>query len=246
MLPKIDVPIFELTLPLTKKQVRFRPFLVKEEKILLMAMESNENDAVILAVKQILNNCCIDEIDIDSLPVADMEFLFLNLRARSVGEIVELPYKCNNKITNDKGEEKECGNIVNLEVNVLEINPQTDSTHTNKIELTEKMGIIMKYPSFKMVEESEKTKDVTEVEKVMNILIACIDSIYTEEEMFYAKDVSKKELVDFVENLTREQFMKIQGFFDTIPKIKKDIHFECGKCGYHEDITIEGLQNFFV
>ena len=223
MLPKIDVPIFELILPLTKKEVRFRPFLVKEEKILLMAMESNENDSVILAVKQILNNCCIDEVDVDSLPVADMEFLFLNLRARSVGEVVELPYKCNNKI-----------------------NPEVDSNHTNKIELTDKMGLLMKYPSFKMVEESEKTKDITEVEKVMNILIACIDSIYTEEEIFYAKDVSKKELVDFVENLTREQFMKIQGFFDTIPKIKKDIHFECKKCGYHEDITIEGLQNFFV
>jgi hypothetical protein len=246
MLPKIDVPIYELTLPLTKKTVRFRPFLVKEEKILLMAMESNENDTVILAVKQILNNCCIDEIDINSLPVADMEFLFLNLRARSVGEVVELPYKCNHKITNDKDEEKECGNIVTLEVNVLEINPEIDPSHTNSIELADKMGIIMKYPSFKMVEDSEKSKDVTEVEKVMNILIACIDSIYTEEEIFYAKDVSKNELVDFVESLTRDQFLKIQGFFDTIPKIKKDIHFECGKCGYQEDITIEGLQSFFV
>jgi len=246
MLPKIDVPIFELILPLTKQTIRFRPFLVKEEKILLMAMESNENDSVILAVKQILNNCCIDDIDIDSLPVADMEFLFLNLRARSVGEIVELPYRCNNKITNEKGEERECGNIVKLEVNVLEINPEIPKEHTNKIELNDKMGILMKYPSFKMVEESEKSKDVTEVEKVMNILISCIESIYTEKDIFYAKDVPKKELIDFVENLTREQFMKIQGFFDTIPKIKKDMHFECEKCGYNEDITIEGLQNFFV
>jgi len=246
MLPKIDVPIFELTLPLTKQEVRFRPFLVKEEKILLMAMESNENDSIILAVKQILNNCCIDDIDIDSLPVADMELLFLNLRARSVGEVVELPYQCNNKLTNENGDEKECGNLVKLEVNILEINPEVSKDHTNKIELSENMGMLMKYPSFKIVEESEKTKDLTEIEKVMNILIACIDAIYTEEEIFYAKDVPQKELIDFVENLTREQFMKVQSFFDTIPKIKKDIHFECNKCGYTEDITIEGLQNFFV
>jgi hypothetical protein len=115
MLPKIDVPIYELTLPLTNKLIRFRPFLVKEEKILLMAMESDENDSILLAVKQIITNCCLDEISVDDLPITDIEFLFLNLRARSVNEIVELPYKCNNKVTVN-GEEKECGSIVNLEM----------------------------------------------------------------------------------------------------------------------------------
>jgi len=219
MLPKIDVPIYELTLPLTNKTIRFRPFLVKEEKILLMAMESEEADSVLLAVKQILTNCCLDDLDIEDLPITDIEFLFLNLRARSVNEVVELPYRCNNKVTKD-GEEKECGNIVKLEMNLLEIHPEVHEKKIDKIELSDKMGILIKYPSFKMVEEAQK-QDGSEVDKLMNILVACIDGVYTEETIFYSKDVPKKELMEFIENLTRDQFGKIQEFFETMPKIKK-------------------------
>jgi hypothetical protein len=244
MLPKIDVPIYELTLPLTNKTIRFRPFLVKEEKILLMAMESEEADSVLLAVKQILTNCCLDDLDIEDLPITDIEFLFLNLRARSVNEVVELPYRCNNKVTKD-GEEKECGNIVKLEMNLLEIHPEVHEKKIDKIELSDKMGILIKYPSFKMVEEAQK-QDGSEVDKLMNILVACIDGVYTEETIFYSKDVPKKELMEFIENLTRDQFGKIQEFFETMPKIKKDVDFHCSKCGYEERISIEGLQSFFV
>lgn len=244
MLPKIDVPIYQLILPLTKKSIQFRPFLVKEEKILLMAMESNEADSVLLAIKQILTNCCLDDLDVDDLPITDIEYLFLNLRARSVNEIVELPYRCNNKI-DANGEQKECGNIVTLEMNLLEIHPEIHEKKIDKIELSENMGILVKYPSFKMVEEAQK-QEGSEVDKLMNILIACIDGVYTEETIFYSKDVPKKELLEFVENLTREQFSKIQEFFETMPKIKKDVDFNCSKCGYSEKIVIEGLQSFFV
>jgi hypothetical protein len=241
MLPKIDVPIYELILPLTKKSIRFRPFLVKEEKILLMAMESSESDSILLAIKQILTNCCIDDLDVDQLPITDIEYLFLNLRARSVNEIVELPYRCNNKVDG----EKECGNIVTLEMNLLDIHPEVHEKKIDKIEFNESMGILIKYPSFKMVEEAQK-QDGPEIDKLMNILIACIDGVYTEETIFYSKDVPKKELMEFIENLTREQFSKVQEFFETMPKIKKDVEFNCAKCGYNETITIEGLQNFFV
>jgi hypothetical protein len=244
MLPKIDVPIYELILPLTKKSIRFRPFLVKEEKILLMAMESEEPDAVLLAIKQILTNCCLDDLDVDDLPITDIEYLFLNLRARSVNEIVELPYRCNNKI-DANGEQKECGNIVTLQMNLLEIRPEVHEKKIDKIELSQNMGILIKYPSFRMVEEAQK-QEGSEVDKLMNILVACIDGVYTEETIFYSKDVPKKELLDFIENLTREQFSKVQEFFETMPKIKKDVDFSCTKCGYQETITIEGLQSFFV
>ena len=244
MLPKINVPIYELTLPLTNKEVRFRPFLVKEEKILLMAMETEEADSILLAIKQILTNCCLNDLDVDELPITDIEFLFLNLRARSVNEVVELPYRCNNKVVSD-GEEKECGNIVKIEMNLLEIHPQAHKEKIDKIELEENLGILIRYPSFKMVEQAQK-QEGSEVDKLMNILIACIDGVYTEETIFYSKDVTKKELLEFVESLTREQFNKIQEFFETMPKIKKDVDFSCSKCGYHETITIEGLQNFFV
>lgn len=244
MLPKIDVPIYELTLPLTNRLIHFRPFLVREEKILLMAMESNEADSILLAIKQILTNCCLDDLNVDELPITDIEYLFLNLRARSVNEVVELPYRCNNKIEVN-GEENECGNIVKLEMNLLEIQPEVHEKKIDKIELSKNMGILIKYPSFKMVEEAQK-QEGSEVDKLMNVLIACIDGVYTEENIFYSKDVPKKELLEFIEGLTREQFTKVQEFFETMPKIKKDVEFNCAKCGYHETITIEGLQNFFV
>lgn len=247
MLPKIDVPIYELDLPLSKKKVKFRPFLVKEEKILMMAMESDTDDSTMIAIKQIITNCCLsDNVDIETLPITDLEYFFLNLRARSVGETVDLQYKCNNKVKDEEsGEEKDCGNVVKLEVNVLDIKPEISESHTTKIVLSPKMGIVMKYPSFKMVEDNVKVEG-GEIEKLMNILLNCIESVYTEDSIFYAKDISKEELSDFVESLTRDQFTKVQEFFDTMPKIKKELDFTCKKCGYHENIKVEGLQSFFV
>lgn len=246
MLPKIDVPIYELELPLSKKSVKFRPFLVKEEKILLMAMESNTDDSSLLAIKQIITNCCLSEdVNIESLPITDLEYFFLNLRARSVGEVVDLQYKCNNKIKNENGEEEECGNVVKLEVNILDVKPEVSENHTSKISLAPNLGLVMKYPSFKSVEDNEKTEG-TEADKLMNVLASCIESIYTNEDIFYAKDVQRQELIEFIENLTRDQFAKVQEFFDTMPKIKKNLDFKCSKCGYHEEITVQGLQSFFV
>jgi hypothetical protein len=247
MLPKIDVPIYDLELPLSKKKVQFRPFLVKEEKILMMAMESDTDESTTLAIKQILTNCCLTEdVAIDTLPLIDLEYFFLNVRARSVGENVELQYRCNNKVGEEvDGVKAECGHVVKLDINILDIKPEQADNHTTKIALTSTTGIIMKYPSLKMMEGIDK-KDKGDIEVVMETLLSCIDSVYTEDSVFYSKDLSKEELNDFVESLTREQFVKIQEFFDTLPKIKKDIDFKCSKCGYHENITIEGLQSFFV
>lgn len=241
MLPKIDTPIYDLTLPLCKKKIRFRPFLVKEEKILLMAIESEDENAMLLAVKQIVNNCCLNpDFDVEGLPLSDLEFLFLNLRARSVGEVVELQYKCNNKTNPDS--EEECGNLVKFDLNLLEIQPEIPEGHTNKIELSPKMGFLMKYPSMKSME----TVQGNNVEKLMDILISCIDCIYDEDNMYYAKDQTKEELIEFVENLNRVQFAELQKFFETLPKVKKELHFHCDKCGYDENIFVEGIQNFFV
>lgn len=240
-LPKLDVPLFEVTLPLTKQTVTFRPFLVKEEKILLMAMESDDEKSTILAIKQILNNCCQD-LDVENLPVADLEFLFLHLRARSVGEIVELQYKCNNKVTDENGEEKTCGHVVQYSVNILEVQPEFSTEHTNKIEINDKLGIVMRYPTFKMMENTKGD----ETQRIMDVITESIDYIYDEENVYYRKDVPKKELIEFIESMTKEQFQKVQQFFETLPKIKKEIDFKCSKCGYNEHIVVEGIQNFFV
>jgi DNA-directed RNA polymerase subunit M/transcription elongation factor TFIIS len=242
MLPKIDVPMYSVELPLTKKKVRYRPFLVKEEKLLMMAMEADDIKGVTTTIKQIANNCLLDEIDVDTLPVLDIEFLFLQLRARSVNEIVELSYKCNNIVKDDEDNEKTCNHLVKFDFNIFDIKPTFDEKHTNKIELSNELGIVMRYPTFESIETIEDENDVN---KVFSILDTCIDYIYDKDNIYYAKDATKEELREFIESMTREQFDKVKNFFDTMPKLKKKVDFKCGKCGYSENIEVEGIQNFF-
>ena len=209
MLPKIDVPIYELNLISSGKKIRFRPFLVKEQKLLLMANQSDDPKESLNVVKQICKNCIIDEVDVESLPVFDLEFIFLNLRARSVSEVINLQYKCNNK----------------------------------KIMLSDKLGIMMRYPTFEML---ANLKSKNENETLMELLTICVDNIFDQDNIYYAKDVTREELIDFIDNLQQKDLEKIQEFFETAPKIKKNIGFSCRKCGYKENIEVEGLQNFFI
>lgn len=241
-LPKISSPIFELTLPLSKKTIKYRPFLVKEEKILLMAMEENNEKSTINSIKQIVSNCCIDKIDVNKMPILDLEYLFLNLRARSVGEVIELHYKCNNNIIDDSGNEKKCNHVNPISINLFEINPTIPENHTNKIDLGNDIGIVMTYPNFNMVSNNISG---TGIEVIMAIIADCVEYIYDKDEIYYRKDSSKKEIDEFIESLTREQFTKIQKFFDSIPKLNKNVEFKCSKCGYEENILVEGLQSFF-
>ena len=243
MLPKIDVPIYSVNLVSTGKPVRFRPFLVKEQKLFLMASESEDPNEMVSVIRQVLKNCVLDEIDVDSLPTFDLEYLFMNLRARSVEEVVDLRYKCNNVLKGTNGEEKQCNGVVEFKLNILEVQPTKNPEHKNKIQITENLGICFKYPTFEMLQKYEK---MTENEMMINILIDCIDYIYDKEEIYYAKDSSKQELEEFVDSLQQKDMEKFKEFFDTMPEIKKDVHFACPKCGYEEDITIKGMQNFFV
>jgi hypothetical protein len=245
MLPKIDTPLYEITLPLSKQKIKFRPFLVKEEKILLMAMESEDESSVILAIKQIVNNCCMSEVDVEKLPVLDLEYFFLQLRARSVGENIDIQYKCNNQVAdaNAENEMHQCGNIVKVNFSALEVEPVMPDEHTNKIILTPKLGVVMKYPDFKLIESISGLPEQSMLEKT---IISCIDYIYDEESIYKAKDISEQELIDFVDSLTRDQFNQIQNFFETIPKLTKPLKFKCQKCDYEEDLVLEGIQSFFV
>ena len=243
MLPKIDVPIYELNLISSGKKIRFRPFLVKEQKLLLMANQSDDPKDSLNVVKQICKNCIIDEVDVESLPVFDLEFIFLNLRARSVSEVINLQYKCNNKVKNEADEETVCGNLEKFDVNLLEIVPTKDPKHDKKIMLSDKLGIMMKYPTFEMI---ANLKGQNEDETLMELLTICVDNIFDQDNIYYTKDVTREELVDFIDNLQQKDLEKIQEFFETAPKIKKDISFNCRKCGYKENIVVEGLQNFFI
>jgi hypothetical protein len=246
MLPKIDTPLYELELPLLKRKVQFRPFLVKEEKILLMAMESEDENSVVLGIKQIMRNCLLSDIDIEDLPILDFEYLFLNLRARSVGEIIDLQYKCNNDIPGSEDDKThKCGNLINLSFNALEVKPEINEVD-GKIQLTPKLGVALKYPTFKAIENVSLTENKNPVDFVSETIISSIDYIYDEENMYYAKDTPKEELIDFIDSLTKDQFSMIQKFFEDIPKLSKKIDFKCNKCGYEENIEIQGIQSFFV
>lgn len=243
-LPKIDVPIYSVNLISTGKPIRFRPFSVKEEKIFLMANESDDIQSIVDSTKQVLDNCILDEIDIDTLPVFDIEYIFLNIRARSIGENINLRYKCNNDIKEEDSEEThKCNNVVEIDLNVLEIEPTLNEDNNKKIQITDKMGLVMKYPSLQMLRNYTATN---EVDAILDMTIGCIDYIYDSENIYYSKDSSKEELMEFVENLMSRDLEKIKNFFDTMPKIKKDIEFKCNKCGHEELIQIEGIESFFV
>lgn len=244
MLPKIDVPIYNVKLLSTGKSLRFRPFTVKEEKLFLMANEGEDLTTVVDTIKQILNNCILDEFNIDSLPLFDIEHLFLNIRARSIGEVVNLKYKCNNNVLDEETkEEKKCNNVVQIDLNVLDIQPKKQEGHTNKIEITEKLGIVMKYPNF---ETLKQFKDVEEADSIIKMTVNCIEYVYDADKIYYAKDTTEEELVEFVESMQSKDLEKIKTFFDTMPKVKKDVDFKCDKCGHEEKIEVEGIQNFFV
>lgn len=238
MLPKIDVPIYDLKLLSSDKKIRFRPFTVKEEKLFLMASESQDAESVLNTIKQVVNNCILSDINVDSLPVFDLEYLFLNLRARSISELVTLKYRCNNTVEEDK----KCNNIVNFDLNLLDIKPIKENNHTNKIEINDKLGIVMKYPNFELI---EKYKDAKDTSIIVNLIIDCIDYIYDEENMYYAKDTQKQELEEFIDSLQTKDLEKLKLFFESMPKIKKKLQFKCNKCNHEEDIDVEGIQSFF-
>ena len=245
MLPKIDVPVYETTLISTGKKVKFRPFLVKEQKLFLMAAQSDDSNEMVEVVKQVLNNCLVSKVNVEELPTFDLENLFMNLRAKSVGEVINLKYTCNNDVKTDEGETKKCGSVVSFDVNLLEIKPEISKEHSKKIEISKKLGIMMKYPTMRML-DNLSSMDENNFDNLLEVVVSCIDYIYDDSQMYYAKDTEKQELIEFVENLQQEDLVKIQNFFTTMPKNKKELQFKCKKCGYEDKIVVEGLQNFFV
>jgi hypothetical protein len=238
MLPKIEVPSYELELPLSKKKIKFRPFLVKEQKILLMAMEAKEAETVNVVVKDILDSCTLTEgIDIDKLPIIDVEYYFINLRAKSVGESIEARYRCNNEV-----EGKTCGNIMETNVDLTKIQP-TNNELNPEIQLTDKIIVKMKYPEFGVVKDSFKYDNISDL--TFNMIASSIEYIYDGEQYYYAKETQPGELVQWVEGLNQQQFSKIEEFYNNLPELKEKINIKCTKCGYEHELEVEGLENFF-
>ena len=237
MLPKIDVPSYDIVLPVSKTKVTFRPFLVKEQKILLMAMESEETDFITTNIKQILSNCSLTELNVDSLPLVDIEFYFLNLRAKSVGEEIESRYKCENIV-----DEKKCDNIMDVKYSVLDVDiklPEGD----NIIKLAEDIGIKMKYPSFAVLDKLKSKAEISEI--AFELIAECVEYIYDKDNIYYQNEIPKDELEAFLDQMTTEQFEQVQKFIEDLPKIEKTIDIKCSKCGFEHKIVSKELTDFF-
>lgn len=238
-LPKIDVPIYNLILPSTEEEISYRPFLVREEKILLMAMEGNDEKEIVTAIKQIINNCVLTKgIKVDKLPLFDLEYILLNLRAKSMGDEIVMNYK------REGCPEKDCQPI-EIKINANEIKIVKDPDHTNNIKITDSVGVIMKYPDINMMNKINNLMGEMNTEDIFEIVTRCIDKIYDDEDIQSSSDYTYKELKEFVMNLTQENFKKVESFFNTLPKLKKDVSFDCKRCGYNEKVEVEGLSNFF-
>ena len=236
-LPKIDAPVYELDLPLSKKHIRFRPFLVKEQRNLMMALESDDKGNIEKNVRQVLHNCTLTEgIEIDDLPILDVEYYFLQLRARSVGEVVENKYKCENLV-----DEKPCGNLMESNLNLLDIKVNMPENQSDVIQLNNKLSIKLKYPEFSIL--SADISSVTDL--AFSMIVNSIEYIFDGEQYYYAKESSPEELTEFVESLNQQQFSKIEDFFSNLPTLNKNIQMDCNKCGFHHTIEVEGLESFF-
>ena len=235
-LPKLNTPTYELEMPSTDEKIKYRPFLVKEEKILMMALETKDNAQIINAVKDIVTECTFNKVNIESIPMFDTEYIFLQIRSKSVGEVSKIKILC----PDDKK------TYANVEIDLNEVAVQVDDEHTNKIELTDSMGLIMTYPNINSFTES----GIQEINasNMLDVISACILQIYEDngEKVYEAKDQTKKELIEFIESMNTEQFIKVQKFFDTMPKLKHTIKVKNPKTKKTSDVTLSGLSDFFA
>ena len=234
-LPKLTTPTYELEVPSTDEKISYRPFLVKEEKILLMAMESGKNEDIVSAVKQIVSECTFNKLKIGNMPMFDVEYIFLNIRAKSIGEVSKLKLLC----PDDKK------TYADVEVNLEEVQVQVGDNHTNKIELTDGMGMIMTYPTIDSFAESG-IQNIT-ASNMTDIIGKCILQIYEDngEKVYEAKDQTKKELGEFIEQMNTKQFQSVQKFFDTMPRLKHEVKIKNPKTKKVSNITLSGLNDFF-
>lgn len=234
-LPKIERPLFEVELPTMGTKIKMRPYLVKEEKILLLAQESKDVEQIILATKQLISNCIVEkdsQFNVDDLPNFILEWLLIQLRIRSVGEIVNLSYR-----------DIDDGTIYNFEVDLRNIKMFTDESHTDAIELTPEIGLLMKYPGINLIRYLDLEKSPTDFS--FDVIRLCINKVFTENEVIEFHDHSEEEQIEFLEQFSREDLQKIVEFFDTMPKVGYDLEY-VNSNGDERIIELRGLDDFFI
>jgi hypothetical protein len=235
-LPIVETPRFELTLPSTDMKVQYRPFLVKEEKVLYMALESGDENQMQSATKDILTAVTFNKIDVELLPTFDVEYIFLQVRAKSVGEVAKFKIIC-------PDDSKTYGDI---EVDISKVEVQVDDAHTNDVLLDEKrkLGVMLKYPNMKVLYDTQGIKAL-KYEDIIKLIIGCVDYIYEGEKNYPTSESTQEELKEFFENLSQDQFSKIRKFFDSMPKLRHVTKVKNPKTGVESTVTFSGLQDFF-
>lgn len=230
-LPILETPTYELTLPSTGKKITYRPFLVKEFKVLLTTLESDESEITRILI-ELIDNCTFKKLNVKDLAHFDIEYIFINLRAKSIGEITELVYKC------------ECEHQNSFSINLLDVKiVKSEENFSNKIMIDDNVGVVMRYPRFnEMVDIYDNLKS----DKVIALVSSCIDKVFTKDEIFDSKDYTKEELLAFVETFSKTQFEKLEKYFINMPKVIHEIKHNCENCNKENNLVLEGLQNFFV
>ena len=237
-LPKIATPTYELELPSTGKTIQYRPFLVKEEKVLVIALESEDNKQITTAIKTVLRNCVLTKgIKVEFLPTFDIDFLFLNIRGKSVGEEIEVNIIC------PDDEETQVPVTINLD----DIKIQKDENHTNRIKVDDSIMMEMKYPSLdQFIKSNFDFNDENAMNQSFELIAASIDKIYTEDEVWATADCTKKEVKEFLDSMNSTQFKEIESFFETMPKLSHSISVTNPKTKVKSDVVLEGLASFFA
>jgi len=237
-LPKVSTPTYELEIPSIKKTIKYRPFLVKEEKILIIAMESEDPKQITEAVKDVISNCILTRgIKIDNLATFDIEYIFLNIRGKSVGETAEVLITCP-----DDGQTQ-----VPVTINLDDIKVEVSDKHSRDIKLDDNLNLRMRYPSIQeFIKNNFIRNDQISVDDTFGVICSCIEQIFNEEESWSASDCTKKELIEFLESLSSKQFKKIENFFETMPKLTHTIHVKNPNTEVENKIVLEGLTSFFA
>ena len=237
-LPKIATPTYELELPSTGQSIKYRPFLVKEEKVLVIALESEDNKQITTAIKAVLKSCILTKgVKVESLPTFDIEYLFLNIRGKSVGEELEV-----NVICPDDGE-----TTVPVTISLDEIEVQKDENHSNKIKIDDSIMMELKYPSLdQFIKNNFDFNDKNAMDQSFDLIASCIDKVYTEDEVWATADCTKKEVKEFLESMNSQQFKEIEAFFESMPKLSHTINVTNPNTKVESEVTLEGLASFFV
>ena len=237
-LPKIATPTYELDLPSTGKSIKYRPFLVKEEKVLVIALESEDTKQITNAIKAVLKNCVLTKgVKVETLPTFDIEYLFLNIRGKSVGEELEVNIVCP-----DDGETN-----VPIFINLDDIQVEKDDDHTNQIKLDDELMMEMKYPSLEQfIKNNFDFEEGNQMDQSFELIATCIDKIYNEDEVWATADCTKKEVKEFLESMNSSQFKEIEKFFETMPKLSHTIKVKNPKTKVESEVVLEGLASFFA